>query len=52
MRNDFFVSGSEEKIRVEPDAKSYKSKRVWTSHRLDSCCENSDFLFRATCFII
>ena len=30
----------------------YKSKRVLTSHRLDSCCENSDFLFRATCIII
>ena len=29
----------------------YKSKRVLTSHRLDSCCENSDFLFRATCII-
>ena len=46
------VSGSEEKIRVEPVAKSYKSKRVWTSHWLDSYCENSDFLFRATCVII
>ena len=33
MRNDFFVSGSEEKIRVEPVAKSYKRKRVWTRHR-------------------
>ena len=31
---------------------SYHSKHVWTSHRLDSCCENSDFLFRATCIII
>ena len=30
----------------------YKSKHVLTSHRLDSCCENSDFLFRATCIII
>ena len=25
---------------------------VLTSHWLDSCCENSDFLFRATCVII
>ena len=27
-------------------------KCVWTRHRLDSCCENSDFLFRAICVII
>ena len=46
------LPGSEETIRVEPVAKSYKRKRVWTSHRLNSCCENSDFLFRATCVII
>ena len=39
----FFISDtgcSEEKIRVEP------------IHRLDSCCENQDFLFQATCFMI
>ena len=39
----FFISDtgcSEEIIRVEP------------SHRLDSCCQNSDFLFQATCVMI
>ena len=49
MRNHYFfisdTGGSEEKIQVEPN-------EVWTSHGLDSCYENSDFLFRATCVII